>query len=400
MSCLPLSSFTPSLSAVLKLDDVPSTSRSRSDEQQSPHPLIAQGFTDEVDGRYDKLSPVSVSHRRVDSFEWPMAQSAPNTPPTSLGSNYKSYSPPAIRAVGSAPLPVPNETWSTRSQAGDGRQKRGYFDWWPSPILEFDKGYTKLSTSDYENEPDLQSPSVNEASETGISRTVRPQTGLQTAIHPSSDDNRNRALRELNALGIVISYTSPSSLPPSHMLRAHEPKVFPRPAAPQLLKRVSFSPVIDEVVSETSPGFDSANKPVLLWGSYLPSSFLVALPPLTRTTSSPAARRTTTTTRPILKRSSSAHQHLIPPSTPSTELICLVPKSGPEDTVIVASPTPTHRLSTRKLRADGLRQVGGDLGETDSTFVDMLQSTKPTRCRCDSLLSNTSFSVDTDCRIR
>lgn len=57
----------------------------------------------------------------------------------------------------------------------------------------------------------------------------------------------------------------------------------------------------------------------------------------------------------------------------------------------VASPLPSQRLSITASRTDGVRQLGGGSGQTDSAFVALLQAVqKPTRSRCDSLLSNTS----------
>lgn len=395
MSCLPLFSFNPSLSSALKPQDA--SSGPRPYEQQQPAPMVTPSLTNEVDDLYDKISRVSVSHRRVDSFEWVMAQSAPNTPPTSLDSKYEPYSPPAARVVGSAPLPVPNEMWSSNSQACDGRQKRGYFDWWPSPILGSNKGYTKLSTSDDGGKSGLGSPSANRPSMTGSSQPFKPQTGPQTPTSPYLEDHEVRPSQELNALGIVFPCTPPPSPPASHM--AYEPKCAPQASASQSSKRVSFSPIVDEAAPETFPGFGIEIQPSLSWGSYLPSSFLVARPPLTRTASSPAARRTRAT-RPILKRSSSTYQHPVRRPMPSTEMIHLSRMSNGEDTLVVASPIPKQRLSLATLRANGSRQVGDNSVKTDSAFVEMLQPTKPTRRRCDSLLSNTSLSVVNECTSR
>lgn len=375
---------------MLKSHDFPSTPRS---DEQPPVPTVATSLTDGFDGLYDKISRVSVSHRRVDSFEWVMAKSAPNTPPSSLASEYGPYSPPAARLIGSAPLPVPHETWSTSSQASDGRQKRGYFDWWPSPILGPNKGYTKLSTSDVEDQPCLESSST---SEVGKSRPFKPQTGLQTPIRLSLEDNEIRPAEELNALGIVFPCTPPSTPPASDVPRACERKCSPRTAAPRLSKRVSFSPVIDEVALETFLNLESANQSPLSWGSYLPSSFLVARPPLKKTTSSPATR-TTATTRPILKRSSSAYEHPVRRPAISTEMIHLSLQCDSNNSVVMASPIPTQRLSTATLRADGRRQVGDNSGQADSAFAQMLQPTKPARHRCDSLLFDTSLPYVTQC---
>ena len=391
MSCLPLFSFSPSIPSALKPNnDLPVL---RSGEQGPVTSSTIPKSTEMVESLYDKLSRVSVSHRRVDSFEWVMTQSAPNTPPTSLDSNHQPYSPPPTRLVGSAPLPVPNETWSTSSRPFEGRGKRGYFDWWSSPSLVNSKGYARISAVEEEDDTDRPAPtSTGRESVTGSSRSPSPEARMQTSASSPNGGNHLRASQELNALGIVFPCTPPASPPASRTWKSPRPsgspKVSPRVSATCLPKRVSFSPIVDEVVLETFPDFESSKQPPSYWGSYLPSSFLVARPPLPRTASFPVPRRTIAT-RPILKRSTSLNHQPSYESTPSTEMIPLSPRTDAEDTVMVASPIPTQRLPVAALRADGHRHMGGDLGEPDRVFVSLLQAAqKPARRRCDSLLSD------------
>lgn len=391
MSCLPLFSFGQTLPAAFK------SSNASSDPSQKdlwpPTHAIARHSNDEVDDRYDKLARVSVSHRRVDSFEWVMTQSAPNTPPT-LNSKYEPYSPPPVRRVGSAPLPVPHETWSTSSQPLDGRQKRGYFDWFSSPILGFNQGYTKVPATEPEDHLDSpESLSATQTSTVGLSQPFRPHAGTQTPTSPYSDCDEVQPMRELNALGIVFPCTPPSSPPSPDTQRALDPRSSPGSAAQRLPKHVSFSPVVTEAAAKTFSECDSTVQPSTSWGSYLPSSFLVARPSMTRTMTSPPVSKTIAT-RPILKRSTS-YQPPVRQGTSSTEMVRISRKHDAGNKAIAVSPIPTQRLSTGTSHADGHRIVGDKSGETDSAFVAMLHVTqKPARQRCDSLLSNASLSVD------
>ncbi|KAJ8117427.1 hypothetical protein OPT61_g1365 [Boeremia exigua] len=343
------------------------------------------------DGLYDKLSQVSVSHRRVDSFEWVMTQSAPNTPPTTLNSGLKSFSPPPARLVESAPLPVPGELWSlSSSPRKEPPQKRGYFDWWPSPFAGTSTGYTKVPSVEDADEVVLQMHARDEAFTAEILRPLKPDDRTKAPVSSPFEIEQLRTPQELNALGIVFTDSPPHSPSISDVSESTQPSAPPkdlREAAPRVSKRVSFSPLIDEVVLETFPEHDYMSTPASHWGSYLPSSFLVARPPLTRTASSPVPRRTMAA-RPILKRSTSSMSHATEEATPSTEMIGLSRKIEFEDAIAV-SPIPTQRLSAATLRTGGQRQVGETSDETDSVFVTALQAmSKSGRRRCDSLLSD------------
>lgn len=390
MSCLPLFSFSPSM---------PTAPKAQVD-QPIPEPqeqrLASLSMSPEAcrspDDLYDKLSQVSVSHRRIDSFEWVMTQSAPNTPQT----RSESFSPPPARRVGSAPLPVPNETWSSNPKPRMGGRKRGYFDWWPSPTLGFGgEGYTRVSTSETEDEDMSESESNSRRSIAGPSRPLIPER-TQDPASPSTGNSQLLPSQELNALGIIFPPTPPSTPPTTSTSEASPPSSPPMNSlqtTPRLPKRVTFSPIIDKVELESFPDFDYQRQPPPSWGSYLPSSFLVARPTLNRTTSSPVPTlsKRVVAPRPILKRSSFLNHQLGNDSIPSTEMTRMSSGANTKGVPGVASPLPSQRLSITASRTDGVRQLGGGSGQADSAFVALLQAAqKPTRSRCDSLLSNTS----------
>ncbi|KAF9697501.1 hypothetical protein EKO04_003979 [Ascochyta lentis] len=401
MSCLPLLSFSPSIPSVFRPYN---PSPVLGPGQKEPlTPISTPELCEDLESPYDKLSQVSVSHRRVDSFEWVMTQSAPNTPPTSGESSCELFSPVPARLIRSAPLPVPNESWSRISKPGEAREKRGYFDWWTSPSLGNDKGYTKISEDEGLGEHDLLAfTSTRQNMSAGSARAPKAQIHESAASHthagrcfPSTENHQVRPSQELNALGIVFPYTPPPSPPVPTVAKSPPPIYSPNPSlsqsTPPLPKRVSFSPVIDEVIFETSSDSKSLVQQPLSWGSYLPSSFLVARPPLPRTTSSPVSRKKTAI-RPILRRSTSLNHAVYNDlrssreDKKSTEMIRLPPlQQGDERTTCetsISSSMPTQRLSS------GAMYTSDSRAETDRAFAMLLQTTKkPARRRCDSMVS-------------
>ncbi len=387
MSCVPLFSLRPVISAAF--GSFHDTADSDVGEQRSVGRATTPTSTNEVDNLYDKLLQVSISHRRVDSFEWVMTQSAPNTPPSTLDSRQKPFLPPPPRLVNSEPLPVPGEMWSIGPQPCQEISKRGSFDWWPSPSLRPSGGYTRISIVEDEDEPEEQLQTL--ASPTSIAAPSRwhdlGDGRKATAISPV-ESNHLQSPQELNALGIVLPCTpSHSAPPPSARSRESVPKAMPR-----LSKRVSFSPVVDEVVPEAFPHFDSKSQPASHWSSYFPSSFVVARPPLLRSTSSPLLHRNKAT-RPILKRSASSISETAQNAFPGTEMIDH-PKKANVETTAAVSLIPTQRLSATNLDGGGQRKVEKSSDNTDSVFAAILQAPRKSgRLRCDSLLSNVSGPV-------
>ena len=390
MSCLPLFTFSQSLP--LKVLPGNDTSTSKLVGQAPKTPAMTPKTIDDFDTPYDKLSRVSISHRRVDSFEWVMTQSAPNTPSTVSGSQYQPYTPPPARVIGSAPLPVPNEHWSTGTRPVQGSAKRSakqsFFDWWTSPSPSNACGYTKI----LEVEEPEASTSVR------VSKTEPSRPPLHRA-HTSPEppitlDNHLRPTHELNALGIVLPSIPPVSAPTSILEKpdpiTSSPNEVPRVSVARLPKRVSFSPIIDEVFLEAFPDSKPSGPQESPWGSYLPSSFLVARPPMPRNNSSPAPR-SKSPARTILKHSISVDPQQIQGSRPSTEMTCLQFQPSVMDkpnAMTAASPIPTGRLLAMAARNNMGRTIDDESGNTDKAFADLLQITpKKGRQRCDSLLS-------------
>lgn len=241
--------------------------------------------------------------------------------------------------------------------------------------------------------PDSESSSRRSIA--GPSRPLIPEQ-TQSPASPSTGNSQLLPSQELNALGIIFPPTPPSTPPTKSTSEASPPSCSPRYSphvAPRLPKRVTFSPIIDKVELESFPDFDYHRQPPPSWGSYLPSSFLVARPTLNRTTSSPVptlAKRAVAP-RPILKRSSSSNHQLGNDYIPSTEMTRMSSRANEKGVFGIASPLPSQRPSITASRTDGARQLGGGSGQTDSAFVALLQAAqKPKRSRCDSLLSNTS----------
>lgn len=114
------------------------------------------------------------------------------------------------------------------------------------------------------------------------------------------------------------------------------PQITTRAPLTRLPKRVAFSSVIDEVVLESTEAGYSGQQP-MMWSSYLPSSYLVARPPLTRATSLPT-HRSKSAVRPILRRSPSLHDRANPimdsksSSYGSTEMSNFAPEATAEAT--------------------------------------------------------------------
>lgn len=389
MSCLPLFSFSPSIAAAFRpLDDL---SVSKSDEQCPSAPSIASKTINTPNSLYDKLSPVSVSHRRVDSFEWVITQSAPNTPPMLDGTGFRPYSPQPERLVSSAPLPVPNEHWSTRPKPMRGQQQRRYLDWWYSPSWSNGNGYALIPEVE---EHDDRHDSILSSSSAGSpkSHTTKAETSTGSRSRPRAatlcprDHDELRPSQELNALGIVLPDTPPPSPPTSKFFDTPQPYVGrkndPRTTNRRLPKRVTFSPVIDEVILESCSDINEQQPSP--WGSYLPSSFLVARPPLPRTASLPVIKAKTCV-RPILRRSSNSETQ----PTRTTEMIHLSPSTEFRFTTTVDSPLPVQRLSVSQLTVSGV--PGGDLGDAERAMASLLQAThKPSRGRSVSVLSHKS----------
>lgn len=413
MTCLPLLSFSPSIPAVFRPYDSPPVFQT--DEEESRNAVFTPPATPEdANSPYDKLSQVSVSHRRVDSFEWVMTQSAPNTPPTMSRSSRESFSPPPARLIASAPLPVPNETWSTAPIAREVKEKRGYFDWWSSPSLSNDKGYAQIprigepveqigSSLGLVNHDPCDRPSRTFAAHVSMSpaprvpSTIRASPSKHSALSPSE---------ELNALGITFPDTPPPSPSRSGRTKSFQTDIEPSTASdvsPQRLpKRVSFSPIIDEVAIEPWSKLESLEYQGMSWGNYLPSSFLVARPPLPRVNTLPATRGKRVI-RPILRRQTPLHPESLQGSTldaaekKSTEMRPLSSKQcaeGLSSEMTNHSSMPTERLSM----ADSIGHEHGhssvSRAEADRLFVSLFQvAQKPARRRCDSIISTTSSTV-------
>lgn len=403
MSCLPSFSFSQSIpSAVRPYNDPPVSTQG---EREPNTPIMTSTAIDNFDTPYDKLSQVSVSHRRVDSFEWVITQSAPNTPPTMNSTQQKSYSPAPTRLISSAPLPAPNEHWSIGAQPCEAKERRGFFDWWTSPSLASGKGYTKISKEEENDQPASVCRPIEGPSRPLLHGTHTNTESFTRFKEPPFDTNNHqlRPSQELNALGIVFPCTPPSSPPDSIFQKSYRPQsspnVSPRVSAPRLSKRVSFSPIIDEIGLKSSSGIEPSGPQTSLWGSYLPSSFLVARPPISRTTSLPVSKGKTLL-RPILRRSTSLCQP-VPESRLSTEMTCLRFKRGVEDaggTVVTALPIPAQRLSMEASCTDSRRTVGQNSDDTDRAFASLLQAAqKHGRQRCDFLLSNSSCGIDEHC---
>lgn len=410
MSCLPSISLGTSISSVLRYCEASTVPAM--DEHQEHGSVVAPPSPIGFDSPYDKLSRVSVSHRRVDSFEWVM-RSAPNTPPSLGASGHDSFSPPPARQIGSAPLPVPNEDWSGAPISHEKKGRPRIFRFWSSPSLDNKQGYTRLPTGENWSQQTTEAP--NEAIQDPSSYFPRALSSQErktfaSASPPVKESTQLRPSEELNALGIILPPTPPLSPPTSTSLKASSsfpsPIVASRASAPRLPKRVAFSPIIDEVILESDSDFKSPEQHISPWGSYLPSSFLVARPPLPRSTSLPVAKGKTTV-RPILRPSTSSDNHPScdprqeQPTERSTEMMHLSPqlsgKTTPHD-IAKPSPMPTQRLSAAALRAHEHGRVEGS-EELDRAFVLLLESThKPLRRRCDSMLSTTSSSLDERCK--
>jgi hypothetical protein len=387
MSCLPLFSFSPSIPSVLR--------PAEGSTVPNPHaqclatPPITPRVTSASEDLYDKLSQVSVSHRRVDSFEWVMTQSAPNTPSTPDGTSFRPFSPPPQRLTSSAPLPVPGELWSTGPQRKIGKPQRGYFDWWSSPSFSNSTGYAMIPTDEACEE---QNASHARRSITGPSTPHVSEEGTDAgpcsrASSTDADRDQLQPSQGLNALGIVLHDTpppSPSTLKALNTANPYIARQTPSSASSSRLpKRVTFSPIIDEVA--LSPFSEFKEQRPTHWGSYLPSSFLVARPPLPRTASMPAAR-TMTATRPILRRAGSSE----PRFTRSTEMAKLS-SNETERTPVVVPSIPTQRPSVSHSPVVG--HANRNTNEADKAFASLLRGThKPSRRRRDSLLSNASSS--------
>lgn len=384
MSCLPFFSFSAALSSAVR--HVEGSTTPGSDARPPENIFDDARITGASEDLYDKLSRVSVSHRRVDSFEWAMTQSAPNTPQTSDEPSHKPFSPPPKRMTTSAPLPVPGELWSTGPKSG--KPQRGYFDWWSSPSLSNGTGYARIPNTAEDMDKD------------GSYAYIFPRQSIQCVSKecteaerrsrsPSTYGQRNqlRPSQELNALGIIFPDTPPPNPPTSKALntaglhRAHPASA--STSSSRQSKRVAFSPVIDEVTLESF--FDRNEPPSKHWGSYLPSSFLVAQPSLPRTTSLPAPRGKTAL-RPILRRSTS----FMSQSTRNSEMVHLSAKED-RNVSVVDSSLPAQRPSVSHSPVVGYANRGTN--EADQAYASLLQSTqKPLRRTCDSLPSN-SLSV-------
>lgn len=387
MSCLPLFSFSPSFPSALRSAE--SSTISRSNKQCLSTLSMTPRFTQTIEPLYDKLSKVSVSHRRLDSFEWVMTRSAPNTPPTSGETNVEPLSPPPQRLATSAPLPVPSELWSTGPQRKIGKPQRGYFDWWSSRSFSNGTGYATIPKDEEYEEATIfrgrrstTKPSIpyEFGGRSDVGRRVRASstTEFRGRLHPS---------HELNALGIVLPDTPPPSPPTleapntAELHLAHESTSSTSPSRPP--KRVTFSPIVDEVTLESFSDFKEQRQ--MHWGSYLPSSFLVAQPPLPRTTSRPATQAKTAT-RPILRRSTSFTSQV----TRNLEMTHLSAKRN-ESMLVVVLPIPAQRPSVSNSPVIG--HSSRDTIEADKAFASLLRAThNPSRRRCDSLLSNTASS--------
>jgi hypothetical protein len=151
-----------------------------------------------------------------------------------------------------------------------------------------------------------------------------------------------------------------------------------------LPKRVSFSPVIDEVILESPTEAESSKYETPSWGSYLPSSFLVARPPLPRTTSLPAIRERHVI-RPILRHSISSDSHSAPrlsldfTAVNSTEMTQVSQKENsdsPSHSIGEPSSMPTQRISTSESQAHGRRHTEEDPEAVDRAFVELLEATQ------------------------
>lgn len=387
MSCLPLFSFSPSLTSALKPGE--DSSNSRSNAQCPATPSMTSRVTHASEDLYDKLSQVSVSHRRVDSFEWIMNQSAPNTPPASHETSFEPFSPPPQRLATSAPLPVPGELWSTGPQRNFRKPQRGYFNWWSSPSLKNGTGYTMIPDEE-EHEDRHAFPRRKSIAGPSRSHTVEARTSTWSCARASStcgDRNQLESSQKLNALGIVLPDTPPPSPPDSKVSSTAESflayQILSGTSSPRRPKRVTFSPVIDEVTLGAFPDFKEQRSAP--WGSYLPSSFLVAQPSLPRTCSMPVTQAKTAI-RPILRRSTSSD----PQFSRNTEMAHILSKKE-EPTPVVISSLPAQRPAVSHSPVVG--HASRDTDEADKAFALLLRAThKPVRRRCDSLLSIASSS--------
>ena len=385
MSCLPLFSFGPSFPSALRSAE--SSLISRSNAQCLSMPSMTPQVTQTSEALYDKLSKVSVSHRRLDSFEWVMTRSAPNTPPTSGETNDKPFSPPPQRLATSAPLPVPGELWSTGPQRNIGKPQRGYLDWWSSPSLSNGTGYAMIP-KDEEFEEDSISCARRSTTKPSIPYVFEGRSDAGRRVRVSSTSGVRARLRpshELNALGIVLPDIPPPSPPrleastTAELPLAHQTTSSTSPSRPP--KRVTFSPIVDEVTLESFSDFKE-QRPTH-WGSYLPSSFLVAQPPLPRTTSTPATQAKAAI-RPILRRSTSPTSHV----TRNTAMTHLSAKRN-ESTPVVVSSIPAQRPSVSNSPVIG--HASRDTNEEDKAFALLLRAThEPSRRRGDPVVSNTA----------
>lgn len=416
MSCLSLLSFSPSIPSVFRAYDPPPVSNP--DEQHPQTPIMTPPRSpEELDSPYDKLSQVSVSHRRVDSFEWVMTQSAPNTPPSLDGSDYNPFLPPPVRHVRSAPLPVPNESWSGPPRSCKAKDKRGYFDWWSSPRLNNDKGYERIPRSEEPTEHDALG--LNNAIQKSLERppqTIIPQAHSSPASHsspayctPLASHDHLRPLEGLNALGILLPDTPPASPQTTESSGLFPPfppsRVDAEVSKPRVPKRVSFSPVIDEVVLLPWSELDSREQKKISWGGYLPSSFLVAQPPIARSTLPPVIRGKSAT-RPILRRSTSLHRNapqdsiLVSMNQKNVEMMRISPRQSKKGTPFNApglSPIPAQRLPAGDLHTHVRGHKGDDRAKTERAFVLLLQAAqKPATRRLDSKLLVKSRDSDGD----
>ncbi|KAF1931111.1 uncharacterized protein M421DRAFT_90207 [Didymella exigua CBS 183.55] len=366
MSCLPLFSFGPSKSSAYKPSD-----RSKPDAQCLPSRPMMPETAHLNEGVYDKLAQVSVSHRRLDSFEWVLTQSAPNTPPTSDSTSSKAFSPPPGRFITSAPLPVPDELWSYSQHAKGGKQQQGYFDWWPSPSLVNCNGYAMIP--DDEEHYDRYALAARQSNtDSSRSRAIGVRTCKESRSHAApalGGNDRLRPSQNLSALGIVLPDSPPPNPPMPKVSKTSEPHVAPgtssRASPSRLPKRVTFSPVIDEL---TLASFSDLNEQSSSsWGSYLPSSFLVARAPLSRTTSLPP-KQANIIVRPILRRSTSSDAQ----PTRITEMVQLPPSAGCKNKGNVTSPMPAQRLSVSQSPIIG--NPRRDSSDKEKVFVSLLHA--------------------------
>lgn len=372
MSCLPLfffSSSTPSASE--QFED------SKSDAQSSTDPSIALGTGNEIEGLYRKLSRVLSSHRRVNSFEWVMTRSAPNSPPIKDDTSHEMCFTPSERLIASAPLPVPDELWSDGLYPKRGKQQRGYFEWWSSPSVGNNHGYAMVP-GDEEVQKRLASilrvPVVNTPKIcTTDARTIRSSRS-RAASPPSTECDRLSP----SALGIIFPDTPLSSPPTSRIIENTHLQVTDRtsslPPASRLPKRVTFSPVVDDLAAGSFRTFPEQH--TSSWGSYLPSAFLVARPPSPRKILAPITRASTVI-KPILRRSVFSETQQTSP----IEMVCFIPRTKSQSISDAISTIPAQRLSVSLLSV--FTSSTRDSIDADKRFVTLLRPRDAIPCSPD-----------------